>query len=279
MELIRLERAVIGYRTPLLQPLDLQVRAGTTLGVLGPNGAGKTVLLKSMLGLLPLLGGKRVLPQGRMPRIGYVPQRDKLDASWPLTVLDVVLMGRIRLLGPLHPYHERDRQAARAALQEIGIGHLADRPLHALSGGQHQRVLIARAIAAEPELLVLDEPTTGMDPAAERVLLDLVVRLKAAHNLSVVLVTHQLTAIPGFATEVALVDRERGVFEVGPAAQMIEPHKLARLYGREVRVAQVGDRTAVVIGDAPAGDSGTSGSSGSSGPSGKGSEVDPGVSK
>jgi len=250
LELIRLERAVIGYRTALLPPLDLAVRAGTTLGVLGPNGAGKSTLLKCMLGLEPLLGGRRVLPLGRAPRVGYVPQRDKLDSSWPLSVLDVVLMGRTSLVGALKRFGANDRKAGRAALDEIGIEHLADAPLHALSGGQHQRVLIARAIAAEPELLVLDEPTSGMDPAAERVLLDLVTRLKVAHNLSVVLVTHQLTAIPGFATEVALVDRERQLFEVGPAAQMITPERLGNLYGRQVHVADVGGRTAVVVGAA-----------------------------
>jgi len=249
LELIRLERAVIGYRTPLLPPIDLAVRANSTLGVLGPNGAGKTALLKALLGLLPLLGGRRVLPLGRTPRVGYVPQRDRLDMSWPLSVLDVVLMGRAPLVGPMKRYGARDRDAARAAMQEIGIGDLADRPLYALSGGQHQKVLIARAIAAEPELLVLDEPTSAMDPAAERVLLDLVARLKSAHNLSVVLVTHQLTAIPGFADEVALIDRERGLFEVGPAEQMLDPEKLGRLYGRVVRFAKVGDKIAILIGD------------------------------
>ena len=249
MELIRLERAVIGYRTPLLPPINLTVRASSTLGVLGPNGAGKTALLKALLGLLPLLGGRRVLPLGRTPRVGYVPQRDRLDMSWPLSVLDVVLMGRAPLVGPMKRYRARDRDAARAALQEIGVGDLADRPLYALSGGQHQKVLIARAIAAEPELLVLDEPTSAMDPAAERVLLDLVARLKSAHDLSVVLVTHQLTAIPGFADEVALIDRERGLFEVGPAEQMLDPEKLGRLYGRVVRFAKVGDKIAILIGD------------------------------
>ena len=247
LELIRLERAVIGYRTPLLPPLDLAVRAGSTLGVLGPNGAGKTALLKSLLGLLPLFAGRRVLPLERAPRIGYVPQRDRLDMSWPLTVLDVVLMGRANLVGPIKRYSAGDRSAARSALQEIGIGDLGDRPLHALSGGQHQKVLIARAVAANPELLVLDEPTSAMDPAAERMLLDLVQRLKTAHHLSVVLVTHQLTAIAGFATDVALIDRERSLFEVGPAERMLDPEKLGRLYGREVRVAKVGGRTAIVV--------------------------------
>ena len=154
----------------------MSVQAGTTLGVLGPNGAGKTTLLKSMPGLLPLLGGGRVLPQGRQPRIGYVPQRDRLDMSWPLTVLDVVMMGRTGLLGPLERPRPKDRDRCLAALGEIGIGSLASRPLHALSGGQHQKVLIARAIAADPELVVLDEPTSAMDPAAERVILELVER-------------------------------------------------------------------------------------------------------
>src|SRR5256712_10186865 len=247
LELVRLERAVIGYRTPLLPPLDLAVRSGSTLGVAGPKGAGKTALLKSLLGLLPLFAGRRVLPLGRAPRVGYVPQRDRLDMSWPLTVLDVVLMGRAPLVGPIKRYGARDRSAAQAALQEIGIGDLGDRPLYALSGGQHQKVLIARAVAANPELLVLDEPTSAMDPAAERMLLDLVQRLKTAHHLSVVLVTHQLTAIAGLPTAVALTDHERGLFEVGPAEQMLDPEKLGRLYGREVRVAKVGGRTAIVV--------------------------------
>jgi ABC-type Mn2+/Zn2+ transport system ATPase subunit len=256
MDLIRLERAVIGYRTPLLPPIDLAVRSGTTLGVLGPNGAGKTTLLKAMLGLLPLLGGRRILPLGRSPRVGYVPQRDRLDQSWPLSVLDVVLMGRTHLLGPLRRFGAVDRKRACEALDEIGVGELAERPLYALSGGQHQRVLIARAIAAEPELLVLDEPTSAMDPAAERVLLELVERLKRAHDLSVVLVTHQLTAVAGFATEVAIVDRARRLFEVGPAHEMIDPERLGRLYGREVRVARVDGQVAIVIGASTNGENG-----------------------
>lgn len=251
LDLIRLERAVIGYRSPLLPPLDLAVRAGATLGVLGPNGSGKTALLKSLLGLLPLLDGRRLLPQGRPPRVGYVPQRDQLDQSWPLTVLDVVLMGRTALLGPLKWPGKEDRRIAREALEEIGVGDLGDRPLHALSGGQHQKVLVARAIAASPEVLVFDEPTSAMDPAAERVFLELIDRLKTAHQLSVVIVSHQLTAIAGFATDVALVDRRHALFEVGPAAEMFKPDRLGRLFGREVSVVEIAGQRAVLVGRAP----------------------------
>jgi ABC-type Mn2+/Zn2+ transport system ATPase subunit len=248
LDLIRLERAVIGYRGALLPPLDLTVGAGETLGVLGPNGSGKTALLKSLLGLLPLISGKRVLPQGRAPRLGYVPQRDRLDTSWPLTVMDVVLMGRTGLLGALRRPGKEDRRRCQDALDEIGIGDLAKRPIHALSGGQHQKVLVARAIAASPEVLIFDEPTSAMDPAAERVFLELVDKLKAAHRLSVVIVTHQLSAIAGFATQVALVDRQHAVFEVGPAAEMFKPDKLGRLFGREVSVVDVGGKVAVLVG-------------------------------
>jgi ABC-type Mn2+/Zn2+ transport system ATPase subunit len=249
VDLVRLERAVIGYREPLLPPLDVAVRSGTTLGVLGPNGAGKTALVRSLLGILPLLGGQRVLPQGRQPRVGYVPQRDRLDQSWPLTVLDVVLMGRVNLLGPLKRPGKHDREVCVSALREIGLDGVAERPVHALSGGQHQKVLIARALAAEPELLILDEPTSAMDPVAERILIELVGRLRDAHKLSVVLVTHQLTAVADFCTEVALVDRERRLFEVGPARTMLEPDRLSRLYGRRVESTSVQGRSAYVVGD------------------------------
>ena len=219
--------------------------------MLGPNGSGKTALLKSVLGLIPLIGGKRVLPQGRSPRVGYVPQRDQLDQSWPLSVLDVVLMGRTALLGPLKWAGKEDRRICREALDEIGIGDLWDRPLHALSGGQHQKVLVARAIAASPEVLVFDEPTSAMDPAAERVFLELIERLKTAHHCSVVIVSHQLTAIAGFATDVALVDRQHALFEIGTAAEMFQPDRLGRLFGREVSVVEIAGQRAVIVGRVP----------------------------
>jgi phosphate transport system ATP-binding protein len=203
LDLVRLERAFIGYRTPLLPPLDLAVRSGTTLGVLGPNGAGKTTLLKSMLGLLPLLGGKRVLPLGRSPRVGYVPQRDRLDQSWPLSVLDVVLMGRTHLLGPLRRFGAHDKKRACEALDEIGVGELAERPLYALSGGQHQRVLIARAIAAEPEVLLLDEPCSALDPASTLRIEELIAELKT--DYTVVIVTHNMQQAARVADKTAFM--------------------------------------------------------------------------
>ena len=210
---------MIGYRTPLLPPLDLTVRAGTTLGVLGPNGAGKTALLKSLLGLLPLLGGKRALPLGRSPRVGYVPQRDRLDTSWPLRVLDVVLMGRARLVGPLKRYNAADRDAACAALNEIGVGDLAERPLYALSGGQHQKVLIARAIAAEPEIIIFDEPTTGLAPIMGDVINDLIVKCVKDLGATAISITHDMASARKIADRIARIHKGRIIWN-GKASEI-----------------------------------------------------------
>ena len=146
-------------------------------------------------------------------------------------MLDVVLMGRTHLLGPLRRFGALDKKRACEALDEIGVGELAERPLYALSGGQHQRVLIARAIAAEPELLVLDEPTSAMDPAAERVLLELVERLKHAHDLSVVLVTHR-TSLLAMVSRVIVIDGGKIVAD-GPRDRIME----ALTSGRIARAA------------------------------------------
>ena len=235
--LVALERAAIGYgRRPLLTSLDLAVAPGDFLAVVGPNGAGKTTLLRTLLGTLPLLEGRRETRRGL--RVGYVPQRDHVDAIWPLTAEDVVVMGRFPSLGPWRRAGREDREAARHALDRVGVGAVASRAYGALSGGQRQRTLIARALVAEPELLALDEPTSGMDPAAELATMDVVRDLWRGGAIAVVMVSHRLEAVANFARSLAFVDAERRVFRVGGLDEMLRPEALGELYGRPVAVRE-----------------------------------------
>lgn len=238
--LVALEGAAIGYgRTPLLSGIDLAVSTGDFLAVVGPNGGGKTTLVRTLLGAQPLVAGRRVLP--RPLRVGYVPQRDLVDAAWPFTAGEVALMGRVPRLGPLARPRGADRAAAAHALERVGLAALADRPFADLSGGQRQRTLIARALAADPELLVLDEPTSGMDLSAELSLIDFLSDLHA-HGLAIVMVTHRIDPVTEAARSIAFVDRAQTLFRVGATAEMLVPEALGALYARPVSVTEVGGR-------------------------------------
>jgi len=242
--LVALRAAAVGYgRRPLLSGVELAVGAGDFLAMVGPHGGGKTTVLRSLLGALPLVAGRRELP--RPLRVGYVPQRDHVDAIWPLTAGEVVLMGRTPGLGPLRRAGPADRRAAAEALVRVGIGDLEGRRYRDLSGGQRQRTLIARALAAEPELLAVDEPTNGMDPAAELGTMDVLRDLHAGGALAVVMVSHRLDAVANYARSLAFVDHERGLFQVGTLEEMLRPEPLSTLYGRAVEVREVGGRRLV----------------------------------
>ena len=233
--LVLLEDAAVGYDgARLLSGVHLAVREGDFLAVVGPNGGGKTTLVRAALGALPLLAGRR---GGRRPlRIGYVPQREHVDTIWPFTAGEVVRMGRVPLLGPLLRYGPADREAVQRAMARVRIEQLHDHRYGELSGGQRQRTLIARALAAEPELLVLDEPTNGMDPAAELATMDLLRELHDAGGLAVVMVSHRLENVANYARTLAFVDKAQGLFRVGPLDEMLRPEALSALYGREVAV-------------------------------------------
>ena len=211
MELIRLEKAEIGYKKPLLPPFDLSVRSGERLAVLGPNGGGKSTLLKSLIGLLPLLSGKRVFPNGRPPRAGYVPQAPRIDPIYPLTALQVVLQGRYGRIGLGRFPKASDWRAAMAQLEKVGMTEMASALFRSLSGGQRQRILLARALCGEPELLVLDEFTSDMDPVASAALLAEVAQLADRERVSVIFVTHEIPAAALYSTELVMVDARRGV--------------------------------------------------------------------
>ena len=242
--LVGLEKASVGYgRTPLLTGIDFAVGAGDFLAVVGPNGGGKTTIVRSALGALPLLAGRRT---GRRPlRIGYVPQREHVDAIWPLRAGEVALMGRVPGLGPWRRPGPADRAAVRKAMERVGIEDLHDEPYGDLSGGQRQRTLIARALAADPELLVLDEPTNGMDPSAELATMDLHRDLHHNGELAIAMVSHRLEAVANYARTLAFVDKAQSLFRTGGLEEMLQPEALSALYGRAVHVRELEGRKLV----------------------------------
>ncbi len=242
--LAALEGAAFGYgRRAILERVDLSVAEGDFLAVVGPNGGGKTTLVRALLGALPLLAGRLVRREA--VRVGYVPQRDHVDPVWPFTAGEVVLMGRVPSLRAGRRPGAEDRAEAHRALARVGIEHLAGLAYGELSGGQRQRTLIARALAANPELLVVDEPTNGMDPAAELATMDLLRDLHEGGRRAVVMVSHRLEAVANYARTLAFVDKDQKLFRVGSIEQMLQPEALGALYGRPVAVRELEGRRLV----------------------------------
>src|ERR1043166_2324297 len=201
-KLIVFERADLGYgNRRILSGIDFDVVAGDFLGIVGPNGAGKTTLLKAILGLLKPMAGRVERPAGSV-NIGYVPQRESVDTLFPLTVLDIVLMGRYSRLGPFGRPTRDDKERAFKALDHVGIRDLANRSYQNLSGGQKQRALIARALVGEPTLLILDEPTNGMDLVSEKAIMELVRHLHDVDRITVLMVSHLLNTVVNYAKRI-----------------------------------------------------------------------------
>ncbi|WP_286957813.1 anchored repeat-type ABC transporter ATP-binding subunit [Brevibacterium sp. UBA7493] len=192
---------------PVLTGLNLTVEHGQFLGLLGPNGAGKTTLLRAILGLLPHRGDIRVAgkpAEALRGRIGYVPQRHEFTWDFPISVEDVVLTGRSSRLGWLRRPQVADFQAVNTALAQVELDHVRGRPVAELSGGQRQRVLVARALAMDSQLLLLDEPFTGVDMPTAELLTGLFGRL-AAHGRTVIMSTHDLPSAMATCTQIALL--------------------------------------------------------------------------
>ena len=212
---LRLDHVSFGYGKgqPVLRDVDLGVERGEFLAIAGPNGGGKTTLLRLVLGLEQPSSGKVEL---HVRRIAYLPQRAQAAVDAPLTVRELVTAGRAprtRLIGPLAA---ADRTAVREAIARVGLAPQADRRLTALSGGQQQRAFIAKALAAEPELLALDEPTTGVDTEAQEAIAALLQRLRADLGMTVLYVSHEFGAVERFVQRIVLV-RGRIVFDGSPA--------------------------------------------------------------
>jgi manganese/iron transport system ATP-binding protein len=228
-----IRHAAVAYgRVPVLENIDGEVLAGQSVALIGPNGAGKTTLIRAVLGLVPVVRGT-IEVLGRPPaaarrQVAYVPQADNLDAEFPVSVEQVVLMGRYRRIGWLRRPGRADREAARQALAEVGLADRAGARFGTLSGGQRQRTLLARAIAQEARLLLLDEPFNGIDATSEELLLAALDRLRAA-GAAVVMSTHDLALAHLACDEVCLLNRHQ--FAFGPVERALTPELLRAAYG------------------------------------------------
>lgn len=218
-----------------LDGVTLTVGEGRICGLLGTNGSGKSTLLKAVLGLVaPGAGTVRIAggtPDAarRRAAVAYVPQADQVDVTFPLDVRAVVGQGRYGHLGPLRRLRAVDRDAVERALERVGLTDLADRPIAALSGGQRKRAFVARALAQEADVLLLDEPFGGVDVPSQATI-TAVLRELAAGGACVVVATHDLVGLPALADEAALLAAGR-VVVTGAPAHVLRPGNLARAFG------------------------------------------------
>lgn len=212
---------------PVLEDVTLDIEENTCVGVLGPNGAGKSTLLKVILGLvLPTRG--EILVFGENPQqarrqgnlIGYLPQRPLANPRFPVSVLDVVLMGRYGHIGLGRRPRREDREAALAHLNRLGIPHLADRPIGEVSGGEQQRVFIARALAMNSRLLILDEPTISLDACSQDEVYELVNNLKKELKLTLIMVSHDIGAVASHVDDIICLNRRVHVHSPPPIGRL-----------------------------------------------------------
>jgi manganese/iron transport system ATP-binding protein len=219
-------------RELVLEGVTGSVDAGGALALIGPNGAGKTTLIKAILGLVPLTSGRIVVlgtdPEDARPRVAYVPQAEALDPEFPISVLQVVLTGRYRMVGWLRRPTRADRSRALAALEEVGLADRARERFGVLSGGQRQRVLLARAVAQEARLLLLDEPFTGVDATTTEALLGVLGHLRA-DGVAVVMSTHDLSVAHLVCDEACLLNHHQVAF--GPIGEALSADLLRATYG------------------------------------------------
>lgn len=244
-ELLTFQNVTLAYgRRTILDGLDCSVEDGDLLGLVGPNGGGKTTLLRAVLGVLEPVRGTIQRHRPDM-RFGYVPQRSNLDSRWPFCALDIVLMGLYRELGLVRRPSREHREEAKAVLDYVAMSAHAERSFSTLSGGQQQRVLLARALITRPDVLVLDEPTGGLDVAGTAQLMRIVEGLHRDRGLTVILSSHDLNAVANHVARVALVIP--GSFRVGSAEELLTSEALSSLYDVPVDVARVDGRVVVVV--------------------------------
>jgi manganese/zinc/iron transport system ATP- binding protein len=220
------------HRKPVLWDIDLDIPEGKLVGIVGPNGAGKSTLIKACLDLVPKASG-RVLVYGQPYRkqrseVGYVPQRESVDWDFPVSALDVVVMGTYGRLGWFRPVTRKQKEQAREALDRVGVAHLADRQISQLSGGQQQRVFLARALVQDARLYFMDEPFAAVDAATERAIVTLLHELKDQGKTCLV-VHHDLATVSQYFDWVVLLNMR--VVKAGPTNEVFTKQNLHATYG------------------------------------------------
>lgn len=218
LPLVALRGAELGYDgVAVLHDVELAVGPGELIAIAGPNGSGKTTLFRTMLAFLPVIGGS-LIRSCALDEIGYVPQSATLDSTFPITAREVVEMGAYGRVKPYQAFPEREKKHRKDVIEQVGLGHLAERLFFSLSGGQRQRMLIARALMVGPKLLILDEPLAGCDPESQKAISDLLVDL-SKRNIAVVFSSHDLRMVRSVTTKVLRVDGGRVDWAEGVQAE------------------------------------------------------------
>ena len=253
---INIENAVVSYREDIaLRGVSLRVKSGEFVGIVGPNGAGKTTLLTIVNGLGKLIHGQvqvlghQVTPGGGhflRKKVGYVPQVENIDPRMPMNVREVVMIGRYGLLGLLRRPGEHDWKIVDEMLELVGMTHLTRRPIGHLSGGEQQRVAIARCLAQEPELFLLDEPTASLDWRAKTDILELVKLIHDSRHLTTLFVTHDLSSLPVACDRVVLM-KEGLIWGEGTPTEALTDDNLSQLYDMPIAAVKARRKEAILI--------------------------------
>jgi ABC-type Mn2+/Zn2+ transport system ATPase subunit len=232
---IRVEDVTVDYSGNIaLRDAHLEVLAGSICGLIGVNGSGKSTLFKAIMGFLTPTSGRvfiddlPVKKAQKLGRIAYVPQSDEIDFNFPVSVWDVVLMGRYGYMNFLRIPGAKDKEIATRALEQVQLLEFKDRQIGELSGGQKRRVFLARALAQEADILLLDEPFTGVDAKTQATIIDLLLQQRRQGS-TVLISTHDLASVETFCDHVALVNRT--VLAYGPTDEVFTPENIDRAFG------------------------------------------------
>lgn len=227
------EDLTVAYqRKPVIWDVAFEVKPGSLVGVIGPNGAGKSTLLKACMGLIPTVSGRvRVFGESykaNRHRVGYVPQRESVDWDFPVSALDVVTMGLYREIGWLKPVRKKHIDAARAAMERVGIEELESRQISQLSGGQQQRTFLARALVQNADLYFMDEPFAAVDAATEKAIVEILQGMKREGKTALV-IHHDLQTVPEYFDHVVLLNMR--IVANGPTEEVFTTENLQKTYG------------------------------------------------